>query len=189
MLLVLISETKAKILIPKLPMMNIIKPINSEYANLKKFPVSIPAILARESLTQPTLSGESIIEWINQKGEKIINFCPISKLVIKIRRVKKIAKIKIYRYSNCLLNKFIKATSPKAPKTNTDPYDLKPTSDPSSSTEIKIPILLFIFSRLIKDRIKAIIISSETAKGGLRLKEIDWLAQNADSPPKVLFFR
>ena len=61
-------------LVPKFPTINTKRLSTSAVMNLNQLPWLNPVSLARANLIHPTLSGESIIECMNQKGEKIISF-------------------------------------------------------------------------------------------------------------------
>ena len=58
--------------------------------------------------------------------------------------------------------------------------------DPDKIAKIINNSLLFFWG---KSKNMAITISKEIAKGGLRLKEIDWFTQKADSPLKDFSLR
>src|SRR3989344_6654239 len=75
----LIKPSGTKTLVPKFPTKKIKNPIISEDKNLNQFPPNKPLSLAKVSLSKPTLSGESIMEWINQKGEKSKTCVPMLK--------------------------------------------------------------------------------------------------------------
>ena len=61
-------------LVPKFPKINTKKPTPSIRKNFHHSPLVIYAGRAIDNLSHPTLSGKSIIEWINQKGEKASKF-------------------------------------------------------------------------------------------------------------------
>src|SRR3989338_2972189 len=65
------SNPKLNILSPKFPAINKNKLTVSARKNFGHAPSVCELVLAKESLTHPTRSGESTIEWINQNGAKI----------------------------------------------------------------------------------------------------------------------